>query len=199
MHSAAVGCIFDGNIAGLLSCAVVEADWTRRTVWTQTVLTERCRNVECESALRRLSLTSLLPFSLFYPSATSYTSFCLSMAARTQCTADRVWLNHSPYINSIISLSELQYWQGSSVCLLLAINSLTCQDHNSWIQFHRRFPRKITHHGRQVGPTVVRGSEPREATFTLSCRDVTWPDVTRRFSTPIIDGHDVGNGNIVSS
>jgi hypothetical protein len=31
-------------IAGLLSRAVLEGDWTRRTVWTQTILTERRRN-----------------------------------------------------------------------------------------------------------------------------------------------------------
>jgi hypothetical protein len=29
------------TIAGLLSRAVLEGDWTRRTVWTQTILTER--------------------------------------------------------------------------------------------------------------------------------------------------------------
>jgi hypothetical protein len=28
------GCLFDGNSPGLLSCAVLEGDWTRRTVWT---------------------------------------------------------------------------------------------------------------------------------------------------------------------
>ena len=38
-------------IAGLLSGAVLEGDWTRRTVWTQTILTERKRDAECESAL----------------------------------------------------------------------------------------------------------------------------------------------------
>jgi len=31
-------------IADLLSCAVLEGDWTRRTVWTQTILKERWRN-----------------------------------------------------------------------------------------------------------------------------------------------------------
>jgi hypothetical protein len=31
-------------IAGLLSRAVLEGDWTRRTVWKQTSLTERRRN-----------------------------------------------------------------------------------------------------------------------------------------------------------
>jgi len=45
-------------IAGLLSRALLEGDWTRRTVWTQTNLTERRWNgdgtesdVYCESAL----------------------------------------------------------------------------------------------------------------------------------------------------
>ena len=32
---------FMTKIAGLLSRAVLEGDWTRRTVWTQTILTER--------------------------------------------------------------------------------------------------------------------------------------------------------------
>jgi len=31
-------------IAGLLSCFVLEGDGTRRTVWTQTILTERIWN-----------------------------------------------------------------------------------------------------------------------------------------------------------
>jgi len=40
-----VGCMFDGAaclmeiIARLVSCAVVEGDGTRWTVWTQTILT----------------------------------------------------------------------------------------------------------------------------------------------------------------
>jgi hypothetical protein len=35
------GCIFDGNNVGLLSCAVLEGDWTQQRVWTQTILKER--------------------------------------------------------------------------------------------------------------------------------------------------------------
>ena len=37
-------------IAGLQSRDVLEGDWTRRTVWTQYVLTERKRHALCESA-----------------------------------------------------------------------------------------------------------------------------------------------------
>ena len=49
-------------IAGLLSRAVVEGDWTRRTVWTQTILTERWRNVNLKRNVNRAYFVCLCLF-----------------------------------------------------------------------------------------------------------------------------------------
>jgi len=53
MHSVTVGCILMEIIAGPLLRAVPEGDWTRRTVWTRTILTERRWNGNVTHSVNR--------------------------------------------------------------------------------------------------------------------------------------------------
>ena len=55
-------------IAGLLSRAVLEGAWTRRTVWTQTILTERRRNGNVTHIVNR-PWVNLSPRPPAYPPA----------------------------------------------------------------------------------------------------------------------------------
>jgi len=189
--------------AGLLSRAVLEGDWTRRTVWTQTILTERRCNGDGTETWRivwigpKASLTSHLScFSLYSTLPLHLTPLSVSLwqpehnARQLGCDS----ITHPTWMElyHCALLSEVQHWLAGLKCLFVACNKLS----------NRSRPKQLN----SVPQTIpTQNHSPRQASGVY-CGERQWAPrgyihtvMSWRLSTPIIDGHEVGNGNIVSS